>query len=769
MATNVQDKAEALQSQLRELLEQDEIDFDRFVELSNELTKEDPNKVRFSADAALISRLGRELVSRQETAVSELIKNAYDADATRAELIFEDTEDPGGTLEIKDDGHGMSRQQLVDGFMRLSSMDKVENPVSPKYNRSRAGKKGIGRFAAQRLGSRLEIITQTEDADNALRIEIDWTDFKGGRDLSSIASKVEVVPKDQPHGTTLIISDLREAWSEATVRRIYRYTSDILQPFPLSEQEEGVNSDPGFKVDILRKSGNEIETLADEQTEILQHALAVIDGYVDQNGKGKWSIKSDRLDLSEEGQLIGSDRNDHDLSFRHLRNIKFKAHYFIHESSVIPHGFLGLIQDVAREKGGIRIYRNGFRVLPYGEKFDDWLNLDQSYQRRVILPPHGTNNFFGFVEINDPEGEQFEETSSREGLIENDAFDDLKDFVYRVLLAGVLRVAQARGRKGTASQSNWGNGNKAAKEAVQRAKEKLNKAKESESDKNGQSPSNLEDVQAELEAVEKGIAQAEEETERLIELNGMLRVLGSLGLTIGEFTHEIKSSFGSVMADANWLSKRLDDGTKGKKRAVRLRDNVANLETYTQYFDRTVSENVDRTLKPQGVRYAVNNFLEIVESAAERYDLNIEDPEFDGYDLYTCPMHASEWPSILLNFFTNSLKAINQVDRQGKILIRAGNEEESVYLEFHDNGIGIPEEHQERVFDPFFTTSTPASQNAPDDEMLRGSGLGLKIVRDIASAYGGDVSVGVPADGFVTCMRVEFPAASSEELEEHGL
>lgn len=769
METDVENRAASLQNKLRRLLEGEDIDFDRFVKLSSELAKEDQDKVRFSADAALISRLGRELVSRQETAVSELIKNAYDADARRAELIFDNTKIEGGTLEIIDDGHGMDRDQLINGFMRLSSMDKVENPISPKYGRSRAGKKGIGRFAAQRLGEHLEITTQTADADHALRVKIDWTEFQGGRDLSSISNNVEIIPKEQSHGTTLVISNLREAWTKAAVRRIYRYTSDIIQPFPLSEQVEGDDRDPGFKIDIFRKTGDDIETVADEQTEVLQHALAVIKGHVDAEGNGSWSIESDRLEIKEEGKTIGKDRHDDRLSFENLSDISFEAYYFIHESNLIPHGLLGLIQELGREKGGIRIYRNGFRVLPYGEEFDDWLNIDQSYQRRVILPPHGTNNFFGFVEIIHPEDSQFQETSSREGLIENEAFEELQDFVYRVLLAGVVKVAEARGRKQTARQKDW-KGTDAAKEAVSRARDRLNKAKESDTSGDTTNVStDIEAVQADLDIVEEGLSRAEEETQRLLEMNGMLRVLGSLGLTIGEFTHEIKSSFGSVMADANWLAERLDAEQKAKKRATRLRDNVGKLETYTQYFDRTVSDNVDRSLKPQNLRDVINNFIQITESMTDKYDLRIKDPVYEAHDLYTCPMHSSEWPSILLNFFTNSLKATRGVKRNGEIFLRAGEEGEKVFVEFHDNGKGIPEENRERVFDEFFTTTTPAGQGASDDEMLRGSGLGLKIVSDIVSAYGGDVFVDAPAEGYQTCMRVEFPKATDEELEEYDL
>lgn len=154
------------------------VDYGQLVRLTNELAKFDSENVRFSVDAGIISRLGEELVGKRDTAVAELIKNAYDADATEVDVIFQNAWSIGGSLIIDDNGLGMTRKQLVDGFMRLSAADKIHNPVSPHFERTRAGRKGIGRFAAQRLGSYLTIITQTKDSDMALKVEIRWDAFE---------------------------------------------------------------------------------------------------------------------------------------------------------------------------------------------------------------------------------------------------------------------------------------------------------------------------------------------------------------------------------------------------------------------------------------------------------------------------------------------------------------------------------------------------------------------------------------------------------------
>jgi signal transduction histidine kinase len=767
MATEVQAKEEDLREELAAVLAQEDIDYDRVVELSNELAKQDPDNVRFSTDAAIISRLGQELVSKQETAVSELIKNAYDADATKADLIFYDANEPGGTLEILDDGNGMTREQLISGFMRISSLDKVENPISPRYNRSRAGKKGIGRFAAQRLGQELEIRTQTRDADYALRVLIDWSEFVGGKDLSSIASEVDEVPKKQEHGTTLTIRNLREAWTEETIKRLYRYTSEITQPFPLSEQYNEDGRDPGFKTRLYREERGDLELVADEDTEIYEHSLARIRGKVDKEGRAIWSLRSDRLDYEEQNLIIGP--KDNGSRFEELSNINFEVHYFIYKKDLIPHGYLTTLRDLGRSKGGVRVYRNGFRVLPYGEKWDDWLRLDEQYAKRssiAKLAPIGTNNFFGFVEIKDSDNGDFIEKSSREGLLENKPFRELRSCVHRILVEAVRKIKEARKRNQEEKKRDKGEGSEDSTERLKSARDEISDIFSEEEDKNQESNStgNTE-RQERFEEAESKLQQAVDE---IVEEVGMLRVLASLGLSIGEFTHEIKNSIGDVTADASFLADVLDGNTMEGERAERLHRSLKGFDAYSGYFDQAVKQNVTRELEIQPLDRVARRFVKRAREGAEKYGIEFHDPEINGIDLYTCEMHPSEWPAILFNFYTNARKAIDRADSQrGRIFIRVGREEGCVYLEFQDNGVGIPEENEERIFDAFFTTMPPKGVDAPEEEVLQGSGLGLKIVNGIVSSYQGDVFVAEPDSEFATCLRVELPPASDEQIEEY--
>lgn len=752
------------------------LDISKVIALSAELARNDPDSVRFSTDAGIITRLGRELVAKHETAVAELIKNSYDADAPTVDLTFVDADWEGGTLLIEDTGLGMTRQQLVDGFMRLSSNDKTLYPYSPRYERRRAGQKGIGRFAVQRLGARLTIKTQTLESDIAFQVQIDWNQFESGIDLSSVANHIEEVPKEKPEGTTLIIEDLRDGWTEAAIRRVYRYVGELLQPFPLSdprkEEEHQLieKTDPGFKVRLIRRRENEEAVIASEEDSIFPYALAEIEAYVDGEGFGCWTMHSKQLEIDLPVLSIGKEGNDKEpLSY--LRNASVKLYYFIWDADLLPRAMFSTLRELAQSKGGIRVYRNGFRVLPYGERGDDWINLDKSTRARSILPPHGNNNFFGFVQLDDYRGD-FIETSSREGFLENEPYVELQEFCYTVIRPAVLRIAEARERKQTASQRDWKASGKSASAAIREAAEHLEQlANEEEIEGTpsvGNAPTRTKQQKQKLNTLAVTLRDAvdsqDEFNQQLLAENGMLRVLASLGLIIGEFTHEVRQTLGAAHLNARRLTRMLTEGGREHEVASTLFANIQRFWSYASYFDRAITENAGRELAPQNLRAVVRDFIETISDAAYRIGIQVE-MQAQGNDLITEPMHGSELASILFNFYSNSQKAIRRARSKGKILVNLGEMQDVVYLEFSDNGDGVPPEHRERIFNAFFTTATPTGKLASEEDELQGTGLGLKIVKDIVEGYNGDIRVVSPKEGFATTIRIELPKNSESQDE----
>lgn len=720
------------------------------------------DSIAFSVDAGLIDRLGRELVGRAETAVSELVKNAYDADAKNVEVNFIDSLWSGGTLEIVDDGLGMTYNQLKSGFMTISSTDKVHNPLSIRYNRSRAGKKGIGRFATQRLGRKLIIITQTLESDQALKLTIDWDKYTVDQNISSIANQIEYLPKEKPEGTTLIIKNLREGWSDASIKRIYRYVSDLFQPDYLSENSQSLHianqNDESFRVKFWQINEGKSYEIASPQKMLFDKNIAVIEGFIDSIGDGFVGVKSERLVLDDYAIPIEKSKNE--IKFQTIKNVHFKAYYFIYNRveyyTDISKLELSNIQKLAHESSGIRLYRNGFRVLPYGEPKDDWLGLDIRYsgESGQTNIPFNNNNLFGFVEIIDKEGFLFQETASREGLIENSAFEELVDFLQKSLVTARGRIAEKITliRKGKL-----------------KSKENLEDPLEDPTDeKTIEEEFEEVDKKVENDSAREAIKSIKEKYYEVIEELSMLRILASLGLTIGEFTHEIIQFTPSI----NGFISKLHESNNNDINTLGILDDLkktfANFTSYTSYFNATVSENTSREIRPILITDVVDFFVKNVKEDLERQNTELLVESY-GYDLYTTPMHVSEWSSVLYNLYTNSKKAIKRSGEVGKMKIISGEENDKIYLELHDNGDGIPEGNKNRVFNAFFTTSTPAGFDAPQDEKLTGTGLGLKIIKDIVEAYRGTVKIISPENEYNTCFRIEIPKAEKNELEEYGI
>ncbi|WP_461449812.1 ATP-binding protein [Mucilaginibacter sp.] len=768
-----------LKRQLTEEIQKETSDNNIILQLSNHIADLDNSQVRFSIDAGLIDRLGKELVARQETAVSELVKNAYDADSIEVKLSFIDSDNIGGTLTIQDDGDGMTRDELLNGFMRISSTDKIHNPYSKKYKRRRAGQKGIGRFAVQRLGTKLIIVTQTENSSEALMLTINWDEYKGDINLSSVSNNLKVIPKTREKGTTLFINNLREKWTEAAISRIYNYVADIIQPFPLTtnkkqDDKERIEKtqDPGFKFQFVKVVGEKVKTISNEIVTFYNHAVATIEGYIDENGLGIYSIDSKKLDINEIGQ-IGNDPDNNAAPFDKLTGLKFRAYYFIYDNDLIPSMQATNIRRLAQTQGGIRLYRNGFRVLPYGEPSDDWLKLDKSLRTRTLLPSHGNNNFFGFVELTDKEN-NFYETSSREGLTENEAFIQLQNFVYRTMITGVVKVAEVRNIKITTSQTKDEEGNWEKIEFriqnIAHTLEELDKEIESETGgfeakkKRKKRIKQVQEAIKEIEAIQKS------EQEKTIKEKSMLRVLSSVGLTIAQFIHEIKYYMDNIQSDIRFLVSELQEDKIALERITILDNNFSSFHTYTSYFDDVVSQNVIRELRPLDLRNVVKPFISSIGADAMKAGIEFIDPKFHKYRAFTKPMHPSEWSSILFNFYTNSKKAIKRVNIAGKILMECGEENDLIYLEFSDNGDGISEANEQKIFDEFFTTTSPNDfQSLNQNSEILGTGLGLKIVRDIVKSYRGNVSVVSPKEDYSTTIRVEIPKSTDKDLEKYGL
>jgi signal transduction histidine kinase len=749
-----------------------------------------PNSVRFSVDAGHIQRLGLELVAKQETALAELIKNAYDADATRVTVSFTGHDKPHGTLIIEDNGSGMTFDVVRDAWMRLSTAHKQAQPLSPIFNRVRAGRKGIGRFAVQRLGKTLLMETEVAGLKQGLRVYFDWDGrFNAGRDLNDIFSDVEEYDKPVERARTcLSIGHLRETWSDAGLRKVWKMILSLQSPFvtvPNIASVSGSGEDPGFEVLLNGSSSKNQNTSLEIESGFLQHAIAEISGTVYPDGRAVVRVVSNKLAFDEQHEF--------DEKFLLTGPLTYSAKYFIYKSDLLSGLSVPSAQEMGREYGGIRIYRNGFRVAPYGERSDDWLKLDRDTSRRALIVPANNVNFFGQVLLGREENPLFEETSSREGLIENEAFEELRKFVRESLEWGFLRVAAVRGRKQTAGQKDFvstarlrkpsevidtllstftgTDADDASSSSLGMLRPQKDEDVPSEESGSRHEPDSYElnaaryAFEAAREELKLWEADVEEREAASLQYEEMLRILASLGLSISVFGHEIKGIRGSVSAHLAVLQEEIaslpsSDGKTHLESVVNgLMSATGRMFDLGGYIAGLMSSTESRELRSLSVKGAVKRFEEQFRQYMDRQKIDFEYHVVPD-NLRTVEMHASEFDSVLLNFLTNSIKSMKAAKVfPRRVRVTAVQEDDMVLLTFEDNGQGIPTAVQERIFDAFFTTTVGL-----DDDGLAGpgTGLGLKIVSDIATSYGGSVSVGEPRDDY-TCL-IEFRVRNDERI-----
>lgn len=714
----------------------------------------DPDSVRFSVDAAHIQRLGEELVSKQETALSELIKNAFDADATRVSLEFKNQGTAGGTLTISDDGSGMTEDVIRSSWMRISTTAKDEQPVSPIYQRVRAGRKGIGRFSVQRLGRQLRFRTRPAGQTVGFEVHFSWDEaFLPGVSLADVFSRIQRFDKPaEEHGTSLEVLDLRDAWSPAAIDRVWKAIVLLQTPFPLAKPGSGKTRDPGFQVVIDDVSRDQRSELFSIEKSFLNQALATITAEIHKDGTASVRVVSDKTDVD--------DTATHPRKFLLTGPTDFEARYFVFEAGKLPGMSRAQASAFSRDFGGIRIYRNGFRVQPYGEPNDDWLRLAFDTGRRNLLVPANNSNFFGHVSLTSEVNPLFEETSSREGLIENAAFLELREFVRWAAEWAAIRMASARKRKTSAGEKDFVSTYRKPSEVVHAILDRRT-GDGGGSGPGGGAEEDLEDV---LRAAEDYERKVEADRAAAIEYEEMLRILASLGLSISVFGHEINGAERGLVANLAVLSdliKEIQDDplrVDFEDHADELDASANRLFDIGSYIGSLMSQTESRELHDLSVIGAIERFTRQFSAYMAKQNVSFV-VDVQPRNLRTSPMHGSELDSVLLNFLTNSIKSMKRAKVSGRhVRIEARKVDDRVVIAFEDNGSGIPEDIRDRIFDPFFTTTLGSEE---DGVAGPGTGLGLKIVSDIAESYGGEVEVTEPSDGY-TC-RIEFSVLAQKD------
>ena len=230
-------------------------------------------RLAFRMHPRVLSTLGKDLVTNDIVAVIELVKNSYDALATRVDVGFGVDEKLGTYLEILDNGHGMSREILENVWCVVATPFRKLNPQAELGRRSRpvTGDKGLGRLSAARLGSQLEMITKAGNGPY-LRVFLDWDELSGSDNLEASTFEISELGTDPGigrHGTRLRVFGLNAEWTEDRLRELRENLARLVSPFS-SQKDFGI---------FLTMPGEDSEPLEVEAPEFLSKPKSAIRGH----------------------------------------------------------------------------------------------------------------------------------------------------------------------------------------------------------------------------------------------------------------------------------------------------------------------------------------------------------------------------------------------------------------------------------------------------------------------------------------------------------
>ncbi|EKL3103248.1 ATP-binding protein, partial [Campylobacter coli] len=409
-------------------------------------------ELKIRPEARLIKTIGEDLIKNPYAAVVELIKNSYDADSeiviVSIELTNEyvyDKKQKFLKFTIEDDGEGMSLETIKNTWMVPATSYKVNKQYSSKKKRVVQGKKGIGRYASAILGDFLRITTTDLNGMTSI-IEIDWKQFDDGKFLDEINIPYECNRTNLKSGTKIEIYSSIEVyydeikqqyqdkinWNDNQNNLLFKELRKLLVPVNKSNEIFEIRFSTNGLIEFGIKDKNE----KIEPFPLLDFYEYRIKGKISSNGKGllfyenknfENSNEKIELDLRNTCGNIEVDLMVFDLDPDVIQNLVNKQKDK-EEKQLGKSEFKALIKQYS----GVGIYRNLFRIRPYGDYDFDWLGLNA---RRVNSPTMSisTNQIAGFVNIESENKSNLIEKSDREGLKENENYDNLKKILLEVL------------------------------------------------------------------------------------------------------------------------------------------------------------------------------------------------------------------------------------------------------------------------------------------------------------------------------------------------
>jgi len=427
--------------------------------------------LQFKISSALKNIIGRDLITDDFIAVFELVKNSYDAHASRVDVVFKDIYSGQGKIIIKDNGKGMSYQDLIDKWLFVARSSKMEGDEEDSYKnfrdkikvkRAYAGAKGIGRFSCDRLGSELYLESIKDEENPKIEALItDWNKFEEDSDdefvnVSVLHETLEESSYGTSQGTVLEISNLHSEWDRKKFEDLKDSLARLINPSAIKDEDSFkifLSVEDELNWDKKQQEKNQISSNKGKLDESEVNYFKIINGEIKNPIFETLQLKTSYIEsdvyesvivtsLFEGGQLVY--KIEEKNPYKDLKNIHYSI-IFMNQSAKSTFSRRMGVQPV--EYGHILVYKNGLRIYPYGERGADPFSMDvrkgQGYARNL-----GTREVLGYISISG-ENENLRETSSRgDGFIKTSSYFNLEKQFYETL---------KKLEKYTIDITDWGN------------------------------------------------------------------------------------------------------------------------------------------------------------------------------------------------------------------------------------------------------------------------------------------------------------------------
>lgn len=757
-------------------------------------------KIPFSVSARTARLIGRENVANADGAVIELVKNGYDADARRVAILF--SED--ANLYIVDNGHGMSEDIIKNVWMTIGTDNKEIDPFSPE-KRVKSGAKGIGRFALDRLGEKVEMLTLPKGSKTGFSWSADWSAFeKEKTNVSDVKATLETVEKLDlsaglpdfyskfkkasridlsKQGTILKISVLRDLWNEKALDELYRNLESLVPgagnesfvidvyswefPEKYGAVAPLINDDFDYRINASYSSKTKLVTARVERNEFDLIALEnkFGDVFLDPRmQKYPYTLDDFKKGTYEETFTIAQLLNGFNDSNNLLQNLgdfsfalTFAKNRAPNKEDLNKYPYK-IFEYTSRSEwldkfSGIKVFRDNFRVRPYGEKGEDWLQLGERQAQSPAGPGQRLNSYrvrpnqvAGTVRISRIHNLSFQDKSSREGIQENETFH-----LFKNLLIGIINVVERDRNTVFFSLSELYKRTDEAERIKTEAREAAEriKSEKSGSDSSGRTYEDAEKVARAFDVLESEIEEKHEEIK-------ILRSLASAGLITAAVAHELRG-LENILATRNQELRSLIEPYIKESDLKDVKDafNPYVLLKEMEQTDKNLREWLNYALMPlkrdkrkRGIIF-LNEYLNRLGETwsnllSERKITLVVDSVDESYRVKS---FVIDLDTIFNNLIINSIESFSRQKSIAKreIHLSCTYENDRYRILYSDNGVGLDESYQKDpdvIFQPQVTTKTNS------EGKVIGTGMGMYLVKNSIEENGGAVEILKSERGF---------------------